>query len=87
MLTHGSDRARQAGDKVILHSAIAKGWTPRVAKTLTSAEHPGTAVLWEEQFYEVIEATPQQSGGVRYVLASWRDDQTIRVFETGRVAG
>ena len=82
MLTHGSDRARQAGDKVILHSAIAKGWTPRVAKTLTSAEHPGTAVLWEEQYYEVVEATPLQSGGVRYVLALWREDHTIRTFES-----
>ena len=49
MLTHGADRVRQAGDKVILQSAIAKGWTPRVPKTLTNAEHPGTAVLWDEQ--------------------------------------
>jgi hypothetical protein len=82
MLTHGADRVRQAGDKVILQSAIAKGWTPRVPKTLTSAEHPGTAVLWDEQYYEVIEATPMQSGGVRYVLALWREDHTIRTFES-----
>ena len=43
MLTHGSDRARQAGDRVILQSAIAKGWTPRTPKTLPNAEFPGTA--------------------------------------------
>ena len=56
MLTHGSDRARRVGEKVILQSAISKGWTPRTPKTLTHAEFPGTAVLWEEQYFEVIEA-------------------------------
>jgi hypothetical protein len=82
MLTHGADRARQAGDKVILHSAIAKGWTPRTPKTLTNSEHPGTAVLWDEQYYEVIEATALPTGGVRYVLMQWREDHTIRTFES-----
>lgn len=82
MLTHGSDRVRSAGGKVILHSAIAKGWTPRAPKTLTSAEFPGTAVLWDEQYFEVIEATAVPSGGVRYVLAEWRENHTIRTFES-----
>lgn len=81
MLTHGADRSRQAGDKVILHSAIAKGWTPRTPKTLTNSEHPGTAVLWDEQYFEVIEATASPSGGVRYVLMQWRENHTIRTFE------
>jgi hypothetical protein len=82
MLTHGSDRVRQVGDKVILQSAIAKGWTPRTPKTLTNAEYPGTAVLWDEQYYEVVEATALASGGVRYVLMPWREDHTIRTFES-----
>ncbi len=82
MLTHGADRVRQSGDKVILHSAITKGWTPRTPKTLTNSEHPGTAVLWDEQYYEVVEATALSSGGVRYVLMSWREDHTIRTFES-----
>lgn len=81
MLTHGSDRARRAGEKVILQSAIPKGWTPRTPKSLTHAEFPGTAVLWEEQYFEVIEAAATPSGGVRYVLAEWREDHTIRTFE------
>lgn len=81
MLTHGTDRARRAGDKVILQSAIPKGWTPRTPKSLTHSEFPGTAVLWEEQYFEVIEAAATQSGGVRYVLAEWREDHTIRTFE------
>lgn len=67
---------------MILHSAIAKGWTPRTPKTLTSAEYPGTAVLWDEQYFEVIEATALPAGGVRYVLTQWREDQTIRTFES-----
>lgn len=82
MLTHGSDRARQAGDKVILQSTIAKGWTPRTPKTLTSAEYPGTAVLWDEQYFEVVEASALPTGGVRYVLMQWREDHTIRTFES-----
>lgn len=82
MQTHGADRARQAGDKVILHSALAKGWTARTPKTLTNSEHPGTAVLWEEQYYEVVEATALPTGGVRYVLTQWREDHTIRTFES-----
>lgn len=82
MLTHGADRVRQAGDRVILQSAIAKGWTPRTPKTLTNSEHPGTAVLWDEEYYEVVEATALQSGGVRYVLMLWREDHTIRTFES-----
>ena len=81
MNTHGSDRARRAGDKVILQSAISKGWTPRTPKTLTHAEFPGTTVLWDEQYFEVIEATATQTGGVRYVLAEWSESHTIRAFE------
>lgn len=82
MLTHGSDRARHAGDKVILHSPISKGWTPRVAKTLTSPEHPGTTVLWDEQYFEVLEAGALPSGGIRYVLGTWPDHHTIRTFQS-----
>jgi hypothetical protein len=81
VLTHGSDRARRVGEKVILQSAISKGWTPRTPKTLTHAEFPGTTVLWDEQYFEVIEATATQTGGVRYVLAEWRESHTIRTFE------
>lgn len=77
----GSDRTRTAGGKIILQSTIPKGWTPRVAKTNTSAEFPGTAVLWEGEQFEVIEATPLPTGGVRYVLAPWRDEHTIRTLE------
>jgi len=81
MRAHGGDRVRESGGRIVLLSPIAKGWTARVPKTLTTSEHPGTTVIWEDQYFEVIEAALQQSGGVRYVLAPWRDEHTIRTFE------
>jgi hypothetical protein len=80
MQTHGSDRARTLGGKVILQSALPKGWTPRTPKSHTHSEHPGTAVVWGEQTFEVVEASVLPTGAVRYVLAPWRDDHTIRTF-------
>ena len=81
MQAFGSDRVRTAGGKVILHSNISKGWKARVAKSNTHAEFPGTAVLWDEQYFEVIVAEALPGGGLRYVLEPWRDDHTIRVFD------
>ncbi|MDQ3280701.1 MAG: hypothetical protein M3Q69_04740 [Acidobacteriota bacterium] len=81
MLAYGADRFRVAGERIILLSKIPKGWTPRVAKTLTTSEHPGTAVLWDEQYYEVVEASAVEGGGVRYVLAPWRDEHAFRTVE------
>lgn len=65
---------------MILHSRLGKGWTPRTDKTLTSAEFPGTAVYWDERYFEVLAADLLPAGGVRYVLAEWRDEHAIRVF-------
>lgn len=81
MHPYGSDRVRASGGKVILHSRLAKGWTPRTPKSDTHAEFPGTAVLWDDEYYEVLAADALPAGGVRYVLAPWRDDHTIRTFE------
>jgi hypothetical protein len=81
MLTHGTDRARRVGDRVILQSSLPKGWTPRVPKTLTNAEHPGTTVLWGEEYFEVVEAEATPTGGVRYMLMPWREEHTIRTIE------
>ena len=81
MLPYGGDRLRETGGKIILQSSISKGWTPRRAKTHVHAEYPGTAVLWDEQYFEVTGATPLHNGGVRYVLEPWRDEHVIRVFD------
>jgi hypothetical protein len=82
MQSYGSDRVRRGdGEQVILSTRLSKGWTARVEKTLTSAEFPGTAVLWEEQYFEVILAEPLPQGGVRYVLEPWRDHHAMRVTD------
>src|SRR6266542_5469283 len=78
MTPYGSDRARVDGERIVLSSHLPKGWRPRVTKTLTSAEFPGTAVLWEEQYFEVIGAEPLPAG-VRYTLEPWRDHHAMRV--------
>lgn len=80
MRAYGSDRFRASGGKLILHSRLGKGWTPRTEKTLTHAEFPGTAVYWDDQYYEVLSADLLPAGGVRYVLAAWRDEHAIRDF-------
>lgn len=77
----GADRCREVAGRWVLHSRIPKGWLPRTPATLVHAEFPGTAVLWEDEYFEVVEATPLDHGGVRYVLLPWRDDHTIRTFE------
>lgn len=82
MRAYGSDRIRPGkGEQVVLFSRRSKGWVPRVPKTLTSAQHPGTAVLCEDRFFEVVSAEAAEGGGVRYLLEPWRDEHVIRVSE------
>lgn len=81
MHAYGGDRVRTAGGKVILHSAISKGWRARKPKDNIHAEYPGTAVLWDEQYLEVVSAQLLPQGGVRYVLEPWRDEHVIRQFD------
>jgi hypothetical protein len=44
-------------------------------------EHPGTAVAWEGDVFEVVAAEPLADGGMRYALAPWREDLAIRSLE------
>ena len=82
MQAFGSDRVRQGdGEQIVLSSRLSKGWIPRVEKTLTSAEFPGTAILWEERFFEVVAADELKQGGVRYLLEPWRDHHAMRVTD------
>lgn len=82
MQPYGSDRVRRGdGEQVILSSRLSKGWTPRAEKTLTTAEFPGTAVLWDERFFEVVVAEELKPGGVRYVLAPWSEYHAMRVTD------
>lgn len=81
MRAHGSDRLRVSGERLILSCRFPKtNWVPRVPKTLTHSEHPGTGVLWEEQFFEVVEAR-QLANRFEYTLEPWRDEHMIRASD------
>jgi len=76
---HGADRLEAGpGGTLVLLSPFPKGWTPRREASLTNAEHPGTAVVWEGEHWEVVAAEPA-GGGVRYRLAPWDERHAIRV--------
>jgi hypothetical protein len=78
--TFGDDRLELRADGTrALTCPEPKGWHARRPGNQTRAEHPGTAVRWEDALFEVIEATPLFERGVRYVLAPWDDRHAIRV--------
>src|SRR5215210_5779539 len=83
MQSFGSDRVRAGeGAQRILMSRIPKqGWTPRTPKTLTHSEFPGTAVLWGDEYFEVVDADALPQGGVRYILEPWLEQHTIRTAD------
>lgn len=82
MQAYGSDRIRPGeGEQVNLLSRFDKGWTARVPKTLTSAEFPGTAVLWEERWFEVVAVEVLAHGGWHYALEPWREHLAMRVTD------
>jgi len=77
---HGHDTVLPQKDgSFLLECPMPKGWIGRKPGTQMSAEHPGTAVRWEEQIFEVVEAAPGQRGGIRYRLALWEGRHAIRV--------
>jgi len=76
----GSDRVSSSGKRLIVVCPRPKGWVARVPKTYTSAEHPGTAVLWEDCYFEVV--VEEISGeSVRYVLEPWLEHNIMRVTD------
>jgi hypothetical protein len=82
MHSYGSDRVRPGeGGQLVLTSRIPKSWTVRTEKTLTSAEFPGTAVLWDERYFEVVDAEGLPQGGVQYVLEPWREMHIMRTTD------
>jgi len=64
--------------RVVLLSATPKGWRARRPATRSSAEIPGTAVRWEEELFEVVEAVPLPGGDVRYELSPWDGRHSAR---------
>ncbi len=79
----GRDRLGvEAGGRLLLDCDAPKGWRGRSAATATSAEHPGTALRWEGDFFEVLEVRPRGGSAVQYVLARWDERHAMRVVES-----
>ncbi|HET7710691.1 MAG TPA: hypothetical protein VFL80_02050 [Thermoanaerobaculia bacterium] len=66
--------------RIHLRSRLPKGWKGRTVRTPTNPEVPGTAILCEEQWYEVLEAH-ERAHGSEYVLAPWSDAHAMRTTE------
>ena len=80
---YGADRVEAAGEGGYwLVSPAPKGWVPRKGREHTSSEYPGTAVRWDEELYEVVDAAAQPDGKVRYRLERWPDRHTVRAIQT-----
>lgn len=78
----GRDRLDvEGGGRLLLTCDRAKGWRARQAATATSAEHPGTAIRWEDGCFEVLDARPFGEGA-QYVLALWDERHAMRVVES-----
>lgn len=82
MRAYGSDRVAAGEEEgtYLLSARFPKGWTARVPKALNRREFPGTAVLWDEVLFEVIAVEPL-ANGIRYTLAPWHDQHTVRASE------
>ncbi|HUM01488.1 MAG TPA: hypothetical protein VL084_04335 [Thermoanaerobaculia bacterium] len=79
----GTDRLDAAASgALVLSSSRPKGWRERSPADRTSAEHPGTAVLWEGELWEVTSAVTLPGGSVRYELRLWDERHTARHVET-----
>ena len=75
----GTDRVEAAPDGAVwLICAQSKGWTARRGTAHSTAEYPGTAVRWETELFEVVEAVTHPDGTVRYRLLAWEDRHVVR---------
>jgi hypothetical protein len=81
-LPHGRDRVAEQRDGTwIVVAPNAKGWRARRPRTRISPEHPGTAVSWDGELFEVVAARESEGGQASYSLERWSDRHTIRVLE------
>jgi hypothetical protein len=82
MRAYGSDRVAAGEEEgtYLISARLPKRWTARVPKALNRREFPGTAVLWDEELFEVIAVEPL-AHGIRYTLAPWHDQHAVRASE------
>ncbi|MFI5181178.1 MAG: hypothetical protein ACHQPI_07290 [Thermoanaerobaculia bacterium] len=65
--------------RLVLHAVHSKGWRGRGTATQTAPAHPGTAIHWEEELWEVVSALDLPGGGARYGLARWDERHAARL--------
>jgi hypothetical protein len=83
MTPFGSDRLEAAPDGAFwIICAAPKGWTPRRGRAHTPGEYPGTAVRWETDLFEVVEAISCPDSTTRYRLEPWPDRHAVRSIQT-----
>jgi len=76
----GSDRLELASSGHLrLTSTRSKEWVARRPAGPGNVLHPGTAIRWEEELWEVVDAGDAPGGGAWYELARWDDRHAIRL--------
>lgn len=78
---HGTDRLEPGPPgRLRLTCARPKSWVARRPAAPGNPTHPGTAVRWEDELWEVVAASRMPDGGARYELTRWDDQHAIRVL-------
>lgn len=79
---YGSDRVEEAPDgRIVLRAAEPKGWEGRSRVGPRMTERPGTAVRWDDEFFEVLEVSDGPAGEAVYMMAPWEERHVLRAFE------
>jgi hypothetical protein len=61
-----------------LETPVERNWRPRIEGDQIRSAHPGTALLFQDRYYEVMLCEPGEDGLIHYHLSPWRDDSLIR---------
>jgi hypothetical protein len=81
-LPFGGDRVEPSPDGGVWLICEPTGWTPRRGRANAPGEFPGTAVRWETEIFEVVEALAGADGMQRYRLEPWPDRHAIRRIQS-----
>lgn len=77
----GTDRVELAPPgRLRLTCSRPKDWVARRPAERGAVLHPGSAIRWEEELWEVVAAGDTAEGGAWYDLAPWDDQHAIRVL-------
>ena len=77
----GTDRLDVApSGRVRLRCRQPKAWVARKPAERGLVVHPGTAVRWDDDLWEVVSAEEAPGSEVCYELARWDDQHAIRVL-------